>query len=375
MMVQNRVKQGILVITYAAVLVLFLIYCKDILRGIAGIIGLFNPFLVGIAIAFVLNQPYCWLKRMYTQRLHLKEKTGHYLAIVSAYLLVVAILATVIGVVIPQLVSSVRMFAMNLDNYLGNLQQELDVLAGYLHTETFDLSQIAQMISDSIGQMDEVVGELVPKVVSATGSVVSSIANLFIALAFSVYMLAGKKKILKQFDRILRAYMPEQHHDHLHYLLNVIVTSFKNYIIGQSTEAIILGSLCFVGMMILQLDYAGMVSMVVGVTALIPILGAYIGGVVAVILLFMVSPFKALVFLVFFVILQQVENNVIYPRVVGGRLGLPGIWVLLAITVGGKIAGVIGMLFGVPTTTVIYTLVKNSVRSREKRKEQLSCRK
>ena len=125
-------------------------------------------------------------------------------------------------------------------------------------------------------------------------------------------------------------------------------------------------------MLILRLDYAGMVSMVVGVTALIPILGAYIGGAVAVILLFMVSPFKALLFLIFFVILQQVENNVIYPRVVGGRLGLPGIWVLLAITVGGKLGGVIGMLFGVPTTTVIYTLIKNSVRSRERRKEQLS---
>ena len=128
-------------------------------------------------------------------------------------------------------------------------------------------------------------------------------------------------------------------------------------------------------MLILRLDYAGMVSMVVGVTALIPILGAYIGGAVAVILLFMVSPFKALLFLIFFVILQQVENNVIYPRVVGGRLGLPGIWVLLAITVGGKLGGVIGMLFGVPTTTVIYTLIKNSVRSRERRKEQLSCKK
>ncbi len=151
--------------------------------------------------------------------------------------------------------------------------------------------------------------------------------------------------------------------------------SFKNYIIGQSTEAVILGSLCCVGMLVLRLDYAGMVSMVVGVTAFIPILGAYIGGVVAVVLLLMVSPVKALIFLIFFVLLQQVENNVIYPRVVGGRLGLPGIWVLLAITVGGQIGGVVGMLFAVPTATVIYTLVKNSVRSHEKRKEKLSCKK
>lgn len=374
-MERNRVKQGVLVITYAALVVLFLIYCKDILRGVAGVITLFKPFLIGIAIAFVLNQPCRWFQYLYIKKLHMKEKAAHYSAVISAYLFVIAILATVIGVVIPQLVSSVGMFARNLNSYLINLEQELNVLAGYLHMDTIDLTSMAQNISDSIGQMDEIAGTLVPKVVSATGSMVSSIANLFIALAFSAYMLAGKKRILSQVDRILRAYIPEKQYDYLRYLLEVIVTSFKNYIIGQSTEAIILGSLCCIGMLILGLDYAGMVSMVVGVTALIPILGAYIGGAVAVILLFMVSPFKALVFLIFFVILQQVENNVIYPRVVGGRLGLPGIWVLLAITVGGKIGGIIGMLFGVPTTTVIYTLIKNSVRSREKRKQESACKK
>ena len=232
-MERNRIKQGVMVITYAALLVLFLVYCKDILHGVAAIISLFKPFLIGIAIAFVLNQPYGWFRRMYTEKLHMKDKTAHYTAVASAYLLVIAILAAVIGVVIPQLVSSVRMFAMNLDSYLGNLQQELNVLAGYLHMETIDLSSIAQLVSDSIGQMDEVAGEIVPKVVSATGSMVSSIANLFIALAFSVYMLAGKKKILSQFDRILRAYLPEQHYDHLRYLMDVIITSFQNYIIGD----------------------------------------------------------------------------------------------------------------------------------------------
>ncbi|HIV68408.1 MAG TPA: AI-2E family transporter [Candidatus Butyricicoccus stercorigallinarum] len=374
-MERNKVKQGVMIITYAALVLLFLVYCKDILRGVAAIVALFKPFLIGVAIAFVLNQPYCWLKRVFSEKLHLKEKPTHYLAVTAAYLLVFAILAAVIGVVIPQIVNSVRLFAMNLDNYLINLQGELNTLAEYLNREAIDLSSLVQLVSERLGQIDDIVGEVVPRVVSATGSMVSSIANLFIALAFSVYLLSGKEKILSQFDRVLRAYLPEKHYGHLRYLLDVVVMSFKNYIIGQSTEAVILGSLCCVGMLVLRLDYAGMVSMVVGVTAFIPILGAYIGGVVAVVLLLMVSPVKALIFLIFFVLLQQVENNVIYPRVVGGRLGLPGIWVLLAITVGGQIGGVVGMLFAVPTATVIYTLVKNSVRSHEKRKEKLSCKK
>ena len=166
---------------------------------------------------------------------------------------------------------------------------------------------------------------------------------------------------------MLRAWLPAGTYGGLREVLQVIVRSFRGYVIGQSTEAVILGSLCFAGMLLLRLEYAGVISIVVALTALIPILGAYIGGVIAVILLTMVSPVRAGIFLIFFIILQQVENNVIYPRVVGGRLGLPGIWVLLAITVGGKLGGVVGMLFGVPSMAVVYTLLKNSVRAREKK--------
>lgn len=374
-MERNKVKQGVMLLTYAAILVLVLVYCKDILHGIASLLTLIKPLLIGIVIAFILSQPYHWFCRMFQNKLKMREKLSHYLAIVSSYLLVIAIIAAVIGVVIPQIVKSVQLFAMNLDTYVINLQREMDVIAKYLHLESIDLISIAQMISSSIGNFDEIATDVVTKVVSATGTMFGFFGNLFIGIAFSVYLLAGRKKIFSQIDRVLRAYIPENNYNYLRYMLDVINTSFKNYIIGQSTEAVILGSLCCIGMLILGLDYAGMVSMVVGVTAFIPFLGAYIGGAVAVILLFMVSPIKAGIFLIFFVILQQVENNVIYPRVVGSRIGLPGIWVLFAITIGGKLGGVLGMLFGVPLMTIVYTLLKNSVRTREKRKEQLQCRK
>lgn len=374
-MERNKVKQGIMLITYAAILILLLVYCKDIIHGLGSIIELFKAFLIGIVFAFILNQPFNCINRLYREKLHMKENIARKLGIISTYVIVVAVIATVVGIVIPQLVSSIQKFVANFDFYVNNLQYELDFFTQQLHLGAIDLSNLMSQAEHFISEFDGWGGTVVPKIVSATGTMVSFFANLVIAIAFSVYLITGKQRILSQANRLLKAFIPQNIYDRMKYVLDIVVTSFKNYIIGQSIEAVILGSLCFIGMMILRLDYAGMVSMVVALTAMIPILGAYIGGMVAVILLFMVSPIKAGIFLAFFVILQQVENNVIYPRVVGGRIGLPGIWVLLAITVGGKLGGIVGMLFGVPTATVIYTLLKNSVYSQEKRKERLSCKK
>ncbi len=368
----DKIKQGAMLITYAAILILLLVYCKDIIRGIVGIISLFKPFLMGIAFAFVLDQPYEWMRALYQGKLHMKEGAARKLAVLTAYLAVFAVIAAVIGVVIPQLANSVQMFAANISTYVDNWQTELNFFTDQLGMDAIDIHSIAGAVTSGIGEMDAISGTVLSTLVDATGTMVSFVANLFIALAFSVYLLAGKRRIISQTNRILVAYLPAHIYEHLRYLLKIIVQSFKNYIIGQSIEAVILGSLCGLGMVILRLDYAGMVSMVVGLTAMIPILGAYIGGAVAVILLFMVSPVKAGIFLIFFVVLQQVENNVIYPRVVGGRIGLPGIWVLLAITVGGKLGGVVGMLFGVPTMTVVYTLLKNGVRTKEREKNSVS---
>ncbi|MCD8356814.1 MAG: AI-2E family transporter [Clostridia bacterium] len=364
-MENNRRRQSLTWLIGIAIFMVVLLYSRTIIQGISGIVELFRPFLLGIIIAFILSQPYEQFRRLYIKKCRRKAKTAHVLAILSAYLLIIAVFAAVVGVVIPQLISSIQLFAQNVEYYLRNLQLQLDTLTQQLHLTEIDLSSVMNLVQAGLGQFDNAV---VPKILSVTGTMLSSLATLAIAIAFSVYLLAGKKRILSQFDRILQAYLSADIYEHMRYVLKVIVESFRNYVIGQSIEAVILGGLCFIGMFLLRLDYAGMVSMVVAITALIPILGAYIGGAVAVVLLLMVSPMKAVIFLLFFVILQQVENNVIYPRVVGGRIGLPGIWVLLAITVGGKIGGIVGMLFGVPTTTILYTLLRNSVRTREKRK-------
>lgn len=362
-MKRNDVKQGILLITYAAGLILLLIYCKDIFRGIAALIDLCRSFFIGIVIAFILNQPYEWI--YLRLRKSCRAKSARKIAVLLTYLGVIGMVSGVIWIIIPQLIHSVHLFAVNAGYYLENLQMQANLLAERLHIRAVDLEAVVQAVRSGLGELGGVTGTVVGTVVTATGTMVSFVVSLFIAIAFSVYLLAGKKRILSQIRRLAVTFLPELLYQKLRYFFEVVTISFRNYIIGQSIEAVILGSLCFAGMWLLRLDYAGIVSVVIGITAMIPILGAYLGGVIAVLLLLMVAPIKAGIFLLFFIILQQIENNVIYPRVVGGRIGLPGIWVLFAITVGGKLGGIAGIFLGVPAMTVVYTLLKNSVCSRE----------
>lgn len=338
---------------------------REIIRSVTGILGLFQSFWIGIAIAFVFNKPYDFLRERYYHTGKIKKKIADILAICSVYLSVTAALAAMVWIVIPQLTQSVKSLVEDAGMYMENLQQELDTVTQIFNLPAVDLSYLTNAVLKGIVQINDTTGTFISTILSATGTVVNFLATALIALVFSIYLLAGKERILGQVDRLLKAYLPEKVYTYLLYLRKITVQSFENYIVGQSIEAVILGSLCFVGMLILRLDYASLVSVVVAVTALIPILGAYIGGTVAVILLVMVSPFKACIFLVFFLILQQIENKVIYPKVVGNRIGLSGIWVLLAITVGTKLGGIIGTVLGVPVTAILYTLLKDGVIRRE----------
>ena len=197
--------------------------------------------------------------------------------------------------------------------------------------------------------------------VSTVSSVFSGVVTALVALIFSVYLLAGKETLGSQFHRVARRYLKQSWYERLCYLLAVVDDCFHRYIVGQCIEAVILGTLCALGMMLLRLPYATMVGALVAFTALIPVAGAYIGAGVGAFMILTVDPVKAVVFLVFLVVLQQLEGNLIYPRVVGSSMGLPGIWVLAAVTVGGGIMGVAGMLIGVPLAAAAYRILRDDV--------------
>ncbi len=372
-MEKKTLKTYLLLISFTIGLVLVVVHFETILGGIGVFLRLLTPLFVGIIIAFVLNRPYEWLNRLYRERCRLKPRTAQILAVVTVYLLAFGAITLLICMVEPELIRNLQLFAESVDQYLLEAQAALN---GFMETFGFrpvDFSSLIDTVSQYLGTLSSVIDEMIPQIIEVTGGFISGVVNAFIAIILSVYLLSGKDRLLMQLRRTLKAYLPGRTHAFLGRLYRIVAQVFGDYVAGQCKEAVILGVLCFIGMTVLRLDYAALISTVIAVTALIPMLGAYIGGAVGVILLLFISPVKALIFLVFLIVLQQVEGNVIYPKVVGRKIGLPGLWVLLGITVGGGLFGIWGMLLAVPVTSVFYQLLKKDVKRREEERVPNDC--
>ena len=362
---KKTLKTYLLLISFTIGLVLVVVHFETILGGIGVFLRLLTPLFIGVVIAFVLNRPYEWLNRLYREKCRLKPRAAQILAVVTVYLLAFGILTLLVCMVVPELIRNLQLFAASVNQYLLEAQAMLN---GF--TETFglppvDLSDFINTVSQYLGTLSSFINEMIPQIVEVTGGFISGVGTAFISIILSVYLLSGKDRLLMQLRRTLKVYLPNRAHAFFGRLYRIVAQVFGDYVAGQCKEAVILGVLCFIGMSLLRLDYAALISTVIAVTALIPMLGAYIGGAVGVGLLLFISPVKALIFLVFLIVLQQVEGNVIYPKVVGRKIGLPGLWVLLGITVGGGVFGIWGMLLAVPIASVVYQVIKKDVKKRE----------
>lgn len=359
-------KDLILLITYAAVLILVVINFGPIIKALGRFAALFKSLFIGIAIAFVLHKP-CQYIEMLMRKMFLKNSSPGLtrgLAVLKTYFLALLVIIILMLFIIPQLIESVRLFAANIESYLENTQSLLNQAAKLLQIAHIDLSELVDRLYAFLNQFTSNLGGLLAGIIGVTAGVFGFLANLLLAVIFSIYLLSGREKILVNCRAVAQAYLPPAIYGKALYLYRVTVDSFDKYVYGQLAEAVILGVLTFIGMVIFGFEYPLMIGTLIGITALVPIVGTYVGGFIAFLVLLMVSPPQALWFLVFLIILQQLENNLIYPRVVGDSLGLPGIWVLLAAIVGGGLAGPLGILLGVPVATVFYKLLKNDVRER-----------
>ena len=331
-----------------------------------------TPLIVGAIIAYILNILMSFFERFYFPKSKSKAVIGtrRMVCMLLAFLSLIGIVALIIGIVVPELINCIKhLFAevpaavMNLLEYLEKndaLAQYVIVVEEYL-VENF--SGMEDKLVSGAQSLLSGVGGIMGSVASAVGSVFSGIVTLLVAIIFSIYILLGKEKLGAQSRRIISTYLQKQS-KRIFYVIDVLDDSFHNFIVGQCTEAVVLGVLCMVGMWIFRFPYAMMIGVLIGFTALIPIAGAYIGAGVGAFMMLTESPLTSVLFLIFIVVLQQLEGNLIYPRVVGSSIGLPGIWVLAAITVGGGLMGVVGMLLAVPITAAIYKLVQTDVRRR-----------
>lgn len=354
------------IITYAVLLVLFIVQFNE-LRALAGtVLGIFQPLFIGFAIAFVLNRPCHMLAALYDRALGntRAKKLSRPLAVGTSYLILLVLIVAFFAIVLPKLVESITLFVNSINGYLANLQTWLTPLLDLLNLESFNLSNLSEWIRAALNGVLNTLTTAVPQIISTAMAVVSIVVTAFLSIIFSIYMLSGKEKLLSQCRRILLAYVPKRVNSVVLEVLRLTADTFTAFVTGQLLEACILGGLTTVGMLFIQADYAPLVGIIVGVTALVPMIGAFVGGALSAILLLMVSPIKALIFLIFILCLQQFEGNVIYPKVVGSSIGLPAIWVLTAVTVGGGLLDFVGILISVPIASVFYTLLRRDVHKR-----------
>lgn len=362
----------LLLITFTVGLVFVVVRFEDLWRTVRLILSNLTPLFAGLAIAFVLVRPCAFFRRLLDRGLGKTPLAGLSLplAVALSYVALLGVVAAIFAFVIPQLTSSVGRFGANLSGYLAQVQVWINDITDWLHLEELDLSQVGQTLRDFVNRLFSALSTAVPQLLSLTSGLVSLVVTMVLALVFSVYMLSGKDTLLGQCRRVLRAYVPKKVYDVVLDVAALTADTFSRFVSGQITEACILGGLTFLGMLILRLDYALLIAVLIGVSALVPVVGAYVGAITSALLLVMVDPVDALIFLVFLVCLQQIEGNVIYPRVVGTSLGLPGIWVLTAVTVGGGLFDLAGVLLSVPVASILYALLKRDVRKRLARQEK-----
>ena len=337
--------------------------CK--LAGTA--IGAAAPLIIGAVIAYLVNILMARYEKWFFPRSQRKfvRVIRRPLCMTAAFVTLVAIVALVVALIVPQLYSCVMLLLAKVPPFIREVIAWLDKYD--LLSEEY-LSQLKDIDWKSrLGQIFDIVtsgvGSVMDVVITTVTSLFSGVVTAVISIIFSIYILASKERLGMQILRLMRRVMNEKWYGRSFHLLNVVNDSFRGYIVGQCTEAVILGVLCALGMWILQLPYAAMIGALVAFTALIPVAGGYIGAGVGAFMILTESPIKALIFLVFILVLQQLEGNLIYPKVVGSSIGLPGIWVLAAVTVGGGVMGITGMLIGVPIAAAAYKLLGEWINS------------
>ena len=362
-----------LLIAFAVLLFWGLYNISAVTKVLGKLLDLLSPLLLGICIAFVLNLMMAALERLWDRALAKRDsrwsrKLKRPVCLTLTMVLFIGIIFAIFFILIPRLEEAGSTLVASIPAYVAQIQAWWENLSafGAEHGVTLpELSLDADSVKNTItGFLQEKGDSVVNTTMNITASIVGALVNFLLALVFSLYLLAQKETLLAQSRRLLRRSLPQKAADRLLRLLSLSNNAFSSFVTGQVTEAFILGTLCCLGMLILRLPYALPVSVIIAALSLIPIFGAWIGAATGAFLIVFQSPIKALTFLIFLLILQQVEGNLIYPKVVGKSVGLPGLWVLAAVTLGGGAFGVLGMLLGVPVCSIVYSLVQEFIRGK-----------
>ena len=373
---KKNVKKIILIVAFGVILYWTLQNLETVGNAIGFVIQLIFPFILGLAIAFLLNI----IVNLIENKILVFKKQGKFmtkikrpLSITLSVILLLAIMCFILFLVVPEFINTFSIFAQNIPTVGENIKQ-------WAQQMTVDYPKISEQIKNINIDWNTVNQNLLKYAQSGVSTILntsinfivatsSGVVNFVIGFIFAIYILLQKEKLIRQAKKLLYAYLPNKRAHKIIHTASLANKTFNNFMTGQLTEAFILGFLCFIGMLILRIPYALTISVLIGFTALIPLVGAFLGAGIGVILIVVSSPIKAVIFVIFIIVLQQIEGNLIYPKVVGNSVGLSGMWVMVAITIGGSTMGLMGMVICVPIASVIYTVMSERVNIRLRKKQ------
>lgn len=385
---KKNIKKILLIITYTILLCFALIKFDLVLSILGYLLNLLKPFIFGFCIAFILNIPLSRIERGFKEKKK-KQKSNvakakqettvkrtikvsskvRVFSIILSLLIFVGIIFLTLFLVIPEFINTISIFKDSIPSAFNTVQEWARDLMSNNQQVVEKINEFKpdwqQIYDEASVWIKSMASGLIGVSIDFIVGLFSGIINFFMGVIFAVYMLMQKEKLTSQLKRLVRAYLPEEKAQKLLYVGHITNDTFKKFFGGQFIEAILLGVLCFIGMTIFGMPYALTISVLVGVTALIPVFGAFFGTAIGAILILAVNPMQAFWFVVYIIVLQQIDGNFIYPKIVGDSVGLPGIWVMLAVLVGGNSLGIIGMLIGVPIASVAYKLIKEYVEKKK----------
>lgn len=357
----NKIKDYIFLSTYIILLIFFFINIKDIMNFLYKFLGILKPFIWGIAIAFILNIPVKLIEKNLGNGKFFKGMKRSF-SITLTFLFFILAITLCILFVIPQLLSSISTLMNSIPEYLSQFEKFLEVNAinnsqSQVMMQNI-INELLNMWKEILKVTSQIVGTSLGYLLDFTLGITYGVINFFLALILAIYMLASKEILISQVKLIIYAFVSKNKADRIIELGKMCNEMFSKFILGQCTEALVIVVLCFIGMIILKMPYALLISVVIGVTALIPFFGAFLGTIPSAFIILIIDPIKALWFIIFIIVLQQLEGNLIYPRVVGSSIGLSALWVMFAMIVGGSLFGIIGMLIGIPIFGVVFKILK-----------------
>ena len=385
---KENTRQIIKIVVIAVVLIGIVFNLGPVWNVCKGFLNIISPFIWGLAIAFILNIFMSIYenkifksreKNKSEQRVKVnhsrvktmqKEKKGtkRTLSIILSIITIIAIITLILFLIIPQFVDVIKNLISNIPSFLeGTKNFAIDITRRVPEVNNFiqGIKIDTEALKSSIMNISK---DVLNITISQVSNLVSNIMNFIIAIVFAIYILANKEKLKLQAKKFIYARLDKEKADYVLKVSRLSRDSFRSFLTGQAKEAVILGSLCAIGMLVLRLPYAGPIGALTTLTAFIPIVGAFVSGFIGAVLILAVDPVKAIIFVIFIIVLQQVEGNLIYPHVVGKNIGLPSIWVLVAITIGGSLFGIMGMIVGLPVISIIYAITTENTNKKLKEK-------